>query len=100
MSALDEESACRVVFADGSTGRAVGCEGEVIAMICDRAHPPGRPLELSLRAGETTLALRGKSAGSKRRDDGHFDVRLRLHSLKREDRDALACAFGPRSSRA
>ena len=83
-----------VVFADGTSGEAVSYAGELLTIVCARAHPPGRPLEITLRAGEEPLALRGKSAGSKRRDDGSFDVRLRLHSLRREDRDALAGAFG------
>jgi hypothetical protein len=66
----------------------------VLALVCDRAHPPGRPLELVLHAGETALTLRGKSAGSKRRDgDGLFDVRLRLHSLRRQEKETLTRAF-------
>ena len=93
MNAPDEERAWPVVFADGSAAKAVACEGEVLALVCDRAHPPGRPLELELHAGETSLTLRGKSAGSKRREDGLFDVRLRLHSLRREQKATLTRAF-------
>jgi hypothetical protein len=37
--------------------------------------------------------LLGKSAGSKRREDQRFDVRVRLHSLRREDRLRLEGLF-------
>jgi hypothetical protein len=82
-------------FADGASGVAVGYDGAVIHMICERAHPPGRPLEITVTAAEQSICVRGKSAGSKRRDDGRFDVRLRLHSLRREEREQLVVAFVP-----
>jgi hypothetical protein len=86
-----------VTFSDGASGFACGYDGAVLALICERAHPPGRPLELSLRVegAELPLTLRGKSAGSKRRDDQRFDVRLRLHSLRREQRQQLEQLFAP-----
>lgn len=82
-----------VRFADGADGLAVGYDAGVLHLICDRAHPPGRPLELNLVAKDAKLTLRGKSAGSKRRNDERFDVRLRLHSLRREDREQLEGLF-------
>jgi hypothetical protein len=84
-----------VTFSDGAHGFACNYDGAVLALICERAHPPGRPLELSLciEGIELPLTLRGKSAGSKRRDDQRFDVRLRLHSLRREDRAQLEQLF-------
>jgi hypothetical protein len=42
---------------------------------------------------ELQRTLVGKSAGSKRREDGAFDVRVRLHSLTREDRAWLEQVF-------
>jgi hypothetical protein len=87
---------CPVTFADESTATAVSYEGEVLSVVCDRAHPPGRPLDLTLDTAEGPVPLRAKSAGSKRRTDGLFDVRLRLHSLRREDRERLDRAFATR----
>jgi hypothetical protein len=94
MTAADQGgSSWQVTFADGSTGTAVSYEGEVLALVCDQAHPPGRPLDLTLHTVDGPVPLRAKSAGSKRRPDDLFDVRLRLHSLRREDRERLEHAF-------
>ena len=75
--------------------RGVGYAGEVLELICDLAHPPGRPLELTLQLPDAMLTLNGKIIGSKRRDDGQYDVRLRLSSVRREQRAALEAAFAP-----
>ena len=80
-------------FADGAQVRVIRYEAGVLGIICDGAHPPGRPLELRLQVGDAPLVLHGKSAGSKRREDQRFDVRLRLHSLRREDRARLEQLF-------
>jgi hypothetical protein len=81
-------------FGDGAQALAMSWDGALLRLACDRAHPPGRPLELTLRLASGALTLRGKSAGSKRRSDERFDVRVRLHSLRRSDREQLDAAFG------
>ncbi len=83
----------RVSFGDGSDGRAVGLDGTVLTAVGPTPYPPGRPLELSLALAETTAAVRGKTIGSKRRDDDLYDVRIRLVNLRREHREALASAL-------
>jgi hypothetical protein len=80
-------------LADGAQVRVTSYEDGVLGLICDRAHPPGRPLQLHVPVGEGAVVLLGKSAGSKRREDQRFDVRLRLHSLRREDRLRLEGLF-------
>jgi hypothetical protein len=82
-----------VTFADGAQGLAVGYAASVLDLVCERAHPPGRPLAITLQLPETALTLRGKSAGSKHRDDQRYDVRLRLHSLRKHEREQLEQAF-------
>ena len=83
-----------LVLSDGADGRALGYAEGVLHVVCARAHPPGQPMSVTLRppAG-AELALSGKSASSKRRDDGDFDVRLRLHSVRREQRAELERLF-------
>ncbi|MBX3274149.1 MAG: hypothetical protein KF729_28035 [Sandaracinaceae bacterium] len=82
------------VSVPGGGGEALAFDGEeVLACALDRAFAPGAPIELALSAGEAALALRGKAIGSKRRLDGRFDVRVRLVSLRREDREALSRAL-------
>jgi len=84
-----------VGFADGVQALAVAFNLGILHLICDRAHPPGRPLAFSVSLGDSQLALTGKSAGSKRRVDDRFDVRVRLSSLRREQRAQLERAFAP-----
>jgi hypothetical protein len=83
-----------LTFSHGERGRALGYTDGVLKIVCERAHPPGQPLSLALQLPEGELALQGKSAGSKRRDDGGFDLRLKLNSLRREHRAALEQHFG------
>jgi hypothetical protein len=86
-------SAFTVQFGDGSRALLVGYAPGVLSLTCDCAYPPGKPLDLQAQLGDETLALRGKSAGSKRRPDGRYDVMLRLVSLRREQREQLERAF-------
>ena len=80
---------------DGEQGRALDYTDGVLHIVCERAHPPGEPLALTLRPDEgAELGLQGKCVGSKRREDGGFDVRLKLVSLRREQRAALEELFG------
>ncbi|MEM9193016.1 MAG: hypothetical protein AAGF12_27830 [Myxococcota bacterium] len=63
------------------------------ALLCSpRAFAPGAPLKLALSVAPHTVEA--KSLGSKRRDDGDFDVRLRLVNLTRTNRRALLEAVG------
>lgn len=78
-----------VRVAEGGQGEAIAVAGEVMHIVLERAYAPGAPLTLELDHASGTLALRGKTIGSKRREDGRFDVRLRLVSLRREDREKL-----------
>jgi hypothetical protein len=86
-----------VVVRDHGEAHAVAFAGEVLELICDRAHPPGRPLALTIALPDAALALNGKTIGSKRRPDGAFDVRLRMSSVRREQRSALERALGART---
>lgn len=83
-----------VVVEQGGRGEAQSVAGEVMHLVIDRPYAPGAPIALAvaLRAAAADtreLVLRAKTIGSKRRDDGRFDVRVRLVSLRREDRARL-----------
>ena len=73
--------------------RGVGYANGILSLRCDLAHPPGRPLELTLQLPDGMLTLAGKIIGSKRRPDNLYDVQLRLSSVRREQRAALEAAF-------
>jgi hypothetical protein len=72
----------------------VAFAGLILAVIDDRPHAPGAPIRATLTLADGPLAIAGKSIGSKRRDDGSFDVRMRLINLRREDRARLERALG------
>ena len=81
-----------VRLAGGGDARAVGLDvqAEVLHLVAERAFPPGRPLALDLIVSDETLPLQGKAAGSKRRDDGRYAVKIRLHTLRRDQRARLS----------
>jgi hypothetical protein len=82
-----------LTLSDGERGHASGYAGGILHIVCERAHPPGQPLSLMLAAPDGELALSGKSARSKRREDGTFDLQLKLVSLRRDQRIALEKLF-------
>lgn len=77
------------VEAGEARGEALRFEGEVLHVVLDRAFAPGKPTELTLTVEGEARSLRGKALGSKRREDGRFDVRLRMLSLRKAERAAL-----------
>jgi hypothetical protein len=89
---VSDESGYAVRLADGGEARAVALElqAEVLHLVTDRAFPPGRPLAFDLVVQDEALALQAKAVGSKRREDGRYDVKVRLHTLRRDQRARLA----------
>jgi hypothetical protein len=73
----------------GGTGALVRVDGEVLHAVLDRPFAPGSPVRMQVDAEGEALPVQGKTIGSKKRDDGRFDVRLRLINLRREHRDKL-----------
>lgn len=78
---------------DGESGEAGRLDGEVLEAVLPRAFAPGAPVRFEVQIGGETIPVQGKTIGSKRRDDGRFDVRLRLINLRREHREALRSAL-------
>lgn len=89
MSGATGASLGAVRVAEGGQGEAISFSGEVLQIVIERAYAPGAPVSLELAHATGPIALTGKTIGSKRREDGRFDVRLRLVSLRREDRERL-----------
>ena len=78
----------RLTLEGGGEGEAVRLEGQHLTAVFARAFAPGAPIPFTA-ALETPITLRGKSLGSKRREDGRFTVRMRLISLRKIERAAL-----------
>ncbi len=71
------------------SGMASACDGHVLWGSSPRAFPPGKPLTLELLPGAAPLQLATRVIGSKRRDDGSFELRVRLVNLRKEARARL-----------
>lgn len=78
-----------LTLSSGGEGEAVDLAGEVLRVVLPRAFAPGAPVTLTVDL-DAPVTITGKTIGSKLRDDGRFDVRLRLVNLRRSDREALA----------
>lgn len=74
-----------VELSGGERGEAVSLSGELLTIIAPKAFAPGAPVSFSIESA----ALQAKSRGSRQRDDGRFDVRVRLVNLTRDDRAHL-----------
>lgn len=68
-------------------------DGERAFFACPIAFAPGKPVVLALSV-EPPLSLQLKTVGSKRREDGRFDVQGRIVMLRREERAQLAALGG------
>ncbi len=81
-----------IVRLEGSDEPAEALELDdlVLSLVSPRAYAPGAPFTFTLELREGPLSLRAKTIGSKRREDGRFDVRARLMDLRRVDRERLA----------
>ncbi len=64
--------------------------GEILEISASEACPPGSPLSLLLHIvdGQSAL-LQGRAISSKRIDDEHFTITLRLINLSRSYRELL-----------
>jgi hypothetical protein len=94
METTHQEGIALRIGQEALEGRAVSCENARLHFIAPKAFPPGQPLALSLQPkGGTVLPLAARCLGSKRREDGRFDVQARLINLGRATREALALAF-------
>ena len=83
-------SARTLALPDGLEGRMLEFVGEILTFEAPRAYAPGQPLTFGVDHPEGPIGLSGKTIGSKRIDERRFEVRVRLVSLRRRDRERLA----------
>lgn len=74
----------KVTLREGE-GVLLGYAKNVVELVAPGPYAPGAPAHFEI--GD--LALEGRSLGSKRLSDGRFQVRFRLITLRREDRERL-----------
>jgi len=78
----------------GEDAEARNFDGVVLTVVSPRAFAPGAPIRFSTAAGGDPRSFEGRTIGSKRVDDAHFEVRLRLVNLRRADRELLVGRLG------
>lgn len=67
--------------------------GEVVLFVSERAFAPGKPLDVHAAFNDGEAPFKLKVIGSRRREDGRFDVRARVINLTKDVRDRLQRAF-------
>lgn len=75
------------------TAELVHFASEVTQFVSDKSFAPGKPLEVKAMFGDVEVAFALKVIGSRRREDGRFDVRARVVNLTRDLRERLQKAF-------
>lgn len=76
-------------FSDGTPAVAERYAQLVLWLRCERAYPPGKPLDLILAVDEGEATVSGRCIGSRRQAEGSYQVRMRLTNLTRQLRQAL-----------
>jgi hypothetical protein len=86
---MSDFGALPVEIAGEHAGSLLAREGMLLTLVSPKPYPPGQPLRLSLILPDGSLPREGRSLGSKKRQDGSYELRLRLINLRREGREAL-----------
>ncbi len=81
------EPARHLAWAKGGHAEVVAIEDDRVTLRSTTSAPPGARLEATLASGE---AVKIKSHGSHREEDGTFTLRGRLVDATRELREAVA----------
>lgn len=66
----------------------------MLVLVSPRAFAPGAPISFSLDGSGLGHVFEGRTIGSRRLDEGGFEVRMRFVNLRRADRDRLLQALG------
>ena len=84
-------AAVPVRIAGAHDGAVLELTGLVLRLRSPKAFPPGKPLGLELAPD---VKLEARTIGSKRIDEGSFELRVRLINLRKDAREALERALG------
>ena len=79
----------------GEEAQARSFDGTVFILLSPRAFAPGAPICFTVTRDADVRSFEGRAIGSKRIDDGPFEVRLRFVNLRRADRELLLEAHPP-----
>ena len=83
----------KVRLESGAEAEARACDGNTLTLRSPQAFAPGSPIRFCVVVDEEERNLEGRTIGSRRIDDGRYEVRLRFVNLRRGDRDCLLRAL-------
>jgi hypothetical protein len=73
----------------GEDADGTAFDGTLFTLLSPRAFAPGSPIRFLALLEDGERPLEGRVLGSKRVDDGRFEVRMRFVNLRRSDRENL-----------
>jgi len=73
----------------GEEAEARAFDRALLTLWSPRAFAPGAPIRFTATTEGEARNFEGRTIGSKRVDDGRFEVRMRFVNLRREDRELL-----------
>jgi len=79
----------KIRLESGEEAEATTFDGALLTLRSPRAFAPGSPIRFAATSEAGDRSLEGRAIGSKRIDDEHFEVRMRLVNLRRQDRALL-----------
>lgn len=91
---MDSHDTLAARLADGTLATATRYADLVLWLGCERAYPPGQPLDLQLCVDGADVPLSGRCIGSRRTAEGGYEVRMRLTNLLRSVRKELEARIG------
>jgi len=79
----------KIRLESGEDAEARAFDGNLLIMWSPRAFAPGSPIRFVATPDGEERHFEGRAIGSKRIDDSHFEVRMRLVNLRRHNRTLL-----------
>jgi hypothetical protein len=79
----------------GERAEARTFDGSHLTFVSPRAFAPGAPIRFTARTDSAVRSFEGRAIGSKRVDEGRFEVRMRFVNLRRNDRSILSALPAP-----
>ena len=86
----------KIRLESGEEAEAQAFDGNVLNLWSPRAFAPGSPIRFVATVNDEERSLEGRAIASKRIDDSHFEVRMRLVNLRRGDRELLLTQIADR----
>jgi hypothetical protein len=79
----------KIRLESGEEAQARAFDGNLLTLLSPRVFAPGSPIRFVATPNDEERSFEGRAIRSKRVDDLHFEVRMRLVNLRREDRELL-----------